>query len=156
MKTGRFKVFAIAALILDLGAFAAGCRHYKHASSGASATQSHTDVYIVRGIIEQLPAADTASREISIKTQAIKNFMGPDGQPSPMPAMVMNYTAAQSVPLTSLRPHEMIEFTYRVNWQKGINLISNIRELPAETTLNFHSDATHAATGKVENTPNAN
>ncbi len=145
MNAINFKSVLIAALLLNLCAFVTGCRHEKHASAGVGAAPSHTYTYIVRGIIEHLPAAGDASRLISIKTQAITNFMGPDDQPSPMPAMVMDYTAAKSVALTALRVHEMIEFTYRVNWVKGVNRISRILELPPDTTLNFHSAATRAA-----------
>ncbi len=156
MNASNFKALTASAFFFGVCIFVAGCRHYKHKSPGAGATPSHTYTYKVRGIIEQLPAAGDSSRQISIKTQAIKNFIGPDDQPSPMPAMVMDYSAAKSVDMTSLHPYEKIEFTYRVNWQKGLNRISHIHKLPAKTILDFHSNATGAATGNMNTMPKGN
>lgn len=152
MNTSNFKALTATAFFFSLCAFVTGCRHYTHESPGAGAAKSPTYTYKVRGIIEQLPAAGDTGRQISIKTQAIKNFIGPDDQPSPMPAMVMDYSAAKSVDMTSLHQYEKIEFTYRVNWQKGLNRISHIHELPAKTILDFHSDAT----GNMNTMPKGN
>ncbi len=154
MKVSCLRKLALAGLFTSLYICVAGCQHRKQSPTRATATQSNTYTYTVRGIIEHLPPAGETGRQISIKTEAIGNFIGPDGKISPMAPMEMDYDLAKSVDTATLHPHEKIAFIYRVNWQSGLNQVSRIHALPPSTILSFQPSplptTVPAAGGKPE------
>ena len=152
MKVSSFRTLAGTALFFSLGLLVAECKHHNQATNSSAAALAGTYQYAVRGIIEKLPAPGSAHRLISIKTEAIGNFIGPDGKISPMAPMEMDYDLAQSVNTATLRLKEKIAFTYRVNWQNGLNQVSQIHRLPASTELTFQQPAaaTSPATGEKQ------
>ena len=143
MRTDGFQpATRIFAFFLLLALAIPGCRH-KHTAPLPAGEASETQTYLVRGIVEKLPDARTHPRQITIKSEAVDNFIGPDGHPSPMAAMVMDYPLAKAVSINGLAPGSKVTFTYQVNWNGGIDQITRIQKLSASTKLNF--TATSAA-----------
>jgi hypothetical protein len=71
----------------------------------------------VRGVIVRLPEAGGASREILIRHEAIPNFVNSAGQETGMPGMTMPFPVGGALSLRGLAPGQLVEFTFRVDWQ---------------------------------------
>ncbi len=95
-------------------------------------------VYTVRGEVQGLPAPEPPGNRITIRHEAIPDFIGILGDPEPMKAMTMKFDLAEEVDTSALEIGEKIEFGLEVDWSadKRARVIS-IRTLPPETELQF-------------------
>ena len=95
-------------------------------------------VYAVRGEVESFPPPDRPRHWISIRHEAIPDFIGILGDPEPMKAMTMRFAVAEAVDVDALDVGDKIAFELEVDWSADdrARLIS-FEALPAETELDF-------------------
>ena len=90
--------------------------------------------YEVRGVIMSLPK--TGEQTLSIRHEAIDNFVHRDGKMRGMDAMPMMFYAEQSADLTTLSVNDKVHLNIKVQFQKTPPLrITAIKKLPADTQL---------------------
>jgi len=93
-------------------------------------------IYTTRGVVERLPARNDA--HILILHQEVPGFVGMDGAITTMESMSMPFALAGGVSMAEVKEGTKVEFTFEVRC-KGAEplLITALRPLPAETTLDF-------------------
>lgn len=127
VSSGR--VAAALAFVLASGAVA--CR------SEAPPAPSATDVrrYTVRGEVVALPEA--GGRELSLRHEAIHEFVDRSGAVVGMNAMVMPFPVEPGVSLDGLAAGDKVRFRFAVDWSRNRFAIESLEKLPAETTLEY-------------------
>ena len=98
------------------------------------------DVYRVRGVVRQLPAADRAPRELAVRHEAIPQFKSSDGEVVGMESMTMSFPLADPGLADGLAVGDKIEMEFEVRWEGGNPLsITAVEKLPPETPLAFET-----------------
>ncbi len=86
--------------------------------------------YSVRGEVVAVDAA-----QLSIRHEAIPDFVDRSGAAVGMGAMVMPFPVAKGVPLAGLEPGDKIRFRFVMDWDRNRMEIDEVEELPRETRL---------------------
>ena len=117
----KVKIAACAALALALS-----CREAP-APGGAPSPARR---YSVRGEVVAVDAA-----QLSIRHEAIPDFVDRSGTAVGMGAMVMPFPVAKGVSLAGLAPGDKIRFRFVMDWERNRMEIDEVEELPRETRL---------------------
>lgn len=127
---------AVAVAALLLGA-TTGCtdRRPPAAAGQAGAVRRYT----VRGEVVQLPSPAGGGRTVSIRHEAIDDFVAQSGETVGMAAMVMPFDVAPSVPLDEVRVGDKVELRLAVGWSPPVLRIEELRKLPPGTALEFRA-----------------
>ena len=113
--------------------------------------QSHVDQpvqhsYTVRGQVVMVPSADRPFDDLQIRHEAIPDYKNRDGEVyvnskgvRGMVTMMMPFPVAAGVSLEGIEPGDKVEFVFVTTWGEDYPEyeITEIRELPADTELNF-------------------
>jgi Cu/Ag efflux protein CusF len=127
-------------VFVALGGLAAGGCEKKAppkppAAGSAPAAEAPQHTYTVRGEIMSLPKPGDATSSLSIRHEAIPDFVRRDGKLG-MGSMQMSFTPAPGVSLEGLQPGDKVEFEWHVWWQPRARAeVAAVRKLPPETTL---------------------
>ena len=73
-------------------------------------------VYEVRGVVRQLPAAETPSPEIVIRHEAVPDFVDMGGRRVGMEAMTMPFPIRDASLLDGIAVGDEVLFRFRVDW----------------------------------------
>jgi hypothetical protein len=92
--------------------------------------------YDARGEIVRLPAPG-GPREITIRHEAIDDFVNAAGETVGMNAMAMPFEVAPAVAIEGLRPGDKVAFRFAVGWSPPVLRVESLRPLPPETALTF-------------------
>lgn len=88
--------------------------------------------YTVRGIVRQLPKAESGQHSVMIRHQEIPDYVDIDGKKVGMRAMTMPFTLDQSLDITALKVGDEIEFDLISRWVPvAEDRIVAIRNLPS-------------------------
>jgi Cu/Ag efflux protein CusF len=94
--------------------------------------------YTVRGEVVKLPSPG-GGRTVSIRHEAIDDFVAQSGETVGMAAMVMPFDVAPSVLLDEVRVGDKVEFRLTVGWSPPVLRIDELRKLPPGTALEFRA-----------------
>jgi Cu/Ag efflux protein CusF len=86
--------------------------------------------YTVRGEVVRLEAG-----ELSIRHEAIPDFVDRSGAAVGMRAMVMPFPVAKGVSLDGIQPGDKVRFRFAMDWERNRMEIEQLEELPEETRL---------------------
>ena len=133
---GRPPLAAAVAAALFLFAATTGCtdRTPPAAAGQAGAVRR----YAVRGEVVQLPSP-VGGRTVSIRHEAIDDFVAQSGETVGMASMVMPFDVAPSVLLDELRVGDKVDFRLAVGWSPPVLRIEELRKLPPGTALEFRA-----------------
>jgi hypothetical protein len=113
------------ALLLCLAAV--GCGKKKATDSSAGAGKSYT----VRAKIEAVDG-----RELTLRHEAIPDFVNAFGETSGMKSMAMPFAAAKDLPLDGIAAGDLVEVVIHTDWNASTALIiDKITKLPPDTAL---------------------
>ncbi|HZW08912.1 MAG TPA: copper-binding protein [Phycisphaerales bacterium] len=110
--------------------------------SSAPVVQSYT----VRGQVVSVPTPERPIDDLQIRHEAIPNYADRKGDvvvnskgERGMRSMTMGFPVAEGVSLAEIAPGDPVEFTFVVTWGENYPTfeLTHIRELPAETPLDF-------------------
>lgn len=127
-----YKWVALAVLL------AAACQEGSRAPAGANGASNELHRYTVRGEIVRLPAA-TGPRQLSLRHEAIDDFADAAGKVVGMGSMVMPFDLAPGVALDGLQAGAKVEARIAVGWSPPLLQIEQLKELPADTTLELRA-----------------
>jgi hypothetical protein len=147
MKTSH--LFALLALSVSLTTLP-GCSKDPEQDKPAAIEKRPVRTYETRGRITKLPEkpADAklesktpaTSLLYSIRHERIEKFEDSKGRVSPMRVMVMKFSPAQGVDMSSLKVGDAISFNFEVHWDadpEHILKVTKVSVLPADTKLEF-------------------
>lgn len=109
-------------------------------------TEAVVHTYTVRGQVVTIPSDARPLDELQIRHEAIPNYADREGNvyvnsqgQKGMGAMTMGFPLAEGVSLEGIEPGDPVEFTFVVTWGESYPLyeVTEIRELPADTVLDF-------------------
>lgn len=103
------------------------------ASDPAAAAAAHR--YTIRGQVVRLP--DAPGGQISLRHEAIDDFVNASGAVVGMDAMVMPFDVAPDVSLQGLRAGDAVEAQLSVDWSRPSMRLERLRKLPDGTELRF-------------------
>lgn len=133
-------------LALSLLTGAAACREGdRTAGSAAASTAGSADAsgqlrrYTVRAEIVSLPGGPTGARQLSLRHEAIDDFVDSSGKAVGMGSMVMPFDLAPGVALDELRAGDKVEALIAVGWSPSLLQVERLRKLPPETALELRS-----------------
>ena len=96
--------------------------------------------YTTRGQVVQLPDPANPGTGIMLNHEAIDQFMDRQGEIVGMDPMSMPFPVSGDVPLDGIQVGDVVEFKLHVDWGGDPEVeITEIRELPAGTKLNFRA-----------------
>ncbi|MEM9420094.1 MAG: copper-binding protein [Planctomycetota bacterium] len=121
--------------------FSTGCSDSTapSAPSSAESTPSNTKIYVVRGVISNLPTPEKPAAELSIKHEAIPDFVDSEGKTVGMDVMTMPFPVAEGLDLAEFSVDDKVEVTFVVTWG-GDNqgwAATELPPLPIDTELDF-------------------
>jgi hypothetical protein len=102
--------------------------------------------YTVRGLVVVVPSAGRPMDDLEIRHEAIPDYKTRDGTVfvnskgvTGMGSMTMGFPVAEGVSLEGIDPGDKIEFVLVTTWGETYPdyAVTEIRELPADTELNF-------------------
>ncbi len=134
--------FSAAAAVVAVGLFL-GCSKGDPAADAPAPIQ-HT--YTVRGQVVVIPSAERPFDDLEIRHEAIPDYKQRNGEVNVnskgiagMGSMTMGFPVAKGVSLDGIEPGDKVEFVFVTTWgEKFLEYeVTEIRELPAETELNF-------------------
>lgn len=121
--------------VLALAVLAAGACA-PAAETPAAAEASAIQRYEVRGVVGGLPSASVPA--ISIRHEAVPEFVGFEGEVVGMDSMSMPFPLADGVDLAGIEPGDKVAFTLEIEWEDDVPYrISRIEELPPDTELDL-------------------
>lgn len=123
-------------LTIALALIAPGCRDGGGSRSGDEAA-ANARRYTVRGEIVRLPAPSGGARQLSIRHEALDDFVNEAGVVVGMDSMVMQFDVAPAVALEDVRVGDKVEVRLAVAWSPPVLRIEQLRKLPADTALRF-------------------
>ncbi|MDX2117856.1 MAG: copper-binding protein [Planctomycetota bacterium] len=146
-----FTSVAIVSLACSLVAIPAGCSKDPSQDTPAAKEKRPVRAYDTRGRIVALPKApdpkDSTAKPVpptqriySIRHERIEKFEDSKGRVSPMRAMVMKFSPAEGVDMTTLKEGDAVNFTFEVHWDNDpehILKVTKFSVLPADTKLEF-------------------
>jgi len=91
--------------------------------------------YTVRAEIVQMPKRPGGY--LTIRHEAVDDFVDVTGDLVGMNAMVMGFPVAKDASVDGLKVGDKIEATLVVDWTRGFGELARIKKLPAETMLHF-------------------
>jgi len=162
MTTAR--LFALVALSCSLAALHAGCSKDPDQDKPAATEKRPVRTYTTRGRIVKLPekAADAktpaTSLIYSIRHERIEKFEDSRGRVSPMRVMVMKFSPAAGVDMSSLKVGDSITFNFEVHWDadpEHILKVTSFTVLPADTKLEFENPEGQSPQGSAPDSPAA-
>lgn len=110
-------------------------QHQHEQSQPQNQPSAAAQTYTSRGVVRSLPT-DTA-RFIKIQHEAIPNFADAQGNKSTMQPMTMGFDVSDPAKAQGLQVGDKVEFTFAVSWTPPKMALTDIRKLPADTTLNL-------------------
>jgi Cu/Ag efflux protein CusF len=120
------------ALVFCLGIALVACGGEDRRQDRESSTPLQT--YTVRGEVAVLPGPDRPPGRITIRHEAIPEFVGPSGEVVGMEAMTMHFQLAEGVSTADLAPGDPILFTFEVDWASGsLPMVVRLEALPEES-----------------------
>jgi Cu/Ag efflux protein CusF len=122
----------VAALAFVLASLA--CRSEPPAASSATSSAS-VRRYTVRGEVVGLP--EGGGRELSLRHEAIHDFVDRSGAVVGMNAMVMPFPVEPGVSLEGIAEGDKVRFGFAVDWDRNRFVIESLEELPPNTVLDF-------------------
>ncbi len=125
----------IATLLVVAVLSLAGCREKERATPDTQGAGVRR--YSVRGEVVQLPPPVAGTRKVSIRHQAIDDFVNQSGATVGMAAMMMQFDVAPGVTLDDVRVGDKVEFQLAVGWSPPLLRIDALRKLPQDTALEF-------------------
>ena len=129
--TARVRATVLLLAVLSL----AGCREKERATPDTQGAGVRR--YSVRGEVVQLPPPAAGTRKVSIRHQAIDDFVNQSGATVGMAAMMMQFDVAPQVALDDVRVGDKVEFQLAVGWSPPLLRIDALRKLPQDTALEF-------------------
>jgi Cu/Ag efflux protein CusF len=105
--------------------------------------------YSVRGLVEMIPAKDKPTAEFVVHHEPIPEFVNPNGTKG-MPAMSMPFPLAKGVSIEGVKVGDAVELTFNLWTTPGVRgfEVTQVRTLPAGTTLNFVGGAGKGSGGQ--------
>ena len=100
----------------------------------------------MRGQVVSVPTPERPIDDLQIRHEAIPNYADRKGDvvvnskgERGMRSMTMGFPVAEGVSLAEIAPGDPVEFTFVVTWGENYPTfeLTHIRELPAETPLDF-------------------
>lgn len=128
----------LCSLALTVLVTSAGCREGSRAPAATGDASDGLRRYTVRGEIVRLPAA-TGPRQLSLRHEAIDDFADAAGKVVGMGSMVMPFDLAPGVALDGLQAGDKVEARIAVGWSPSLLQIEQLKELPADTTLELRA-----------------
>lgn len=124
----------ISTLVL-CSALACSGRSGNGASSGTATSAIQT--YEVRGQVTRLP--EPGREALSIRHEAIPDFVDMDGKVVSMDSMAMPFPLASGLDLADIESGDKVRFTLEVEWEDDDlpYRITEIEKLPADTALDW-------------------
>ncbi len=87
--------------------------------------------YTVRAKVERIDG-----REITLRHEAIPDFVNPFGERAVMESMAMRFALGDGVATGDVVPGDVVEVRFHTDWDERPALrIDSVRELPADTRL---------------------
>ncbi len=122
---------AAAAVALVLGAAFPACRCAK------SAVRAPPKSYTARAQILRMPGTDRRHPEMTVRHEAIDDFVDEFGFPVGMDAMEMSFPVDPPLSVQGLAVGDKVSFHFTVDWEKSDVQVDSIQKLPPETELHF-------------------
>lgn len=98
------------------------------------------DVYVVRGVVKKLPAADDPRSAFAVHHEAIPTFKGKDGSVVGMHEMTMEFPLGPGVTTDGLAIGQSISLTFEVLTGPSMKYyVTKIEPLPEGTKLELKS-----------------
>ena len=151
-------LFSLLAISCSLALLPAGCSKDPEQDKPAAAEKRPVRTYETRGRITKLPEAmaekpadaktPATSHIYSIRHERIEKFEDSKGRVSPMRVMVMKFSPAEGVDMSSLKVGDAIAFNFEVHWDadpEHILKVTKVSVLPADTKLEFDKPEAPAA-----------
>jgi|GEM_PF-886694 len=151
MSTPR--LLALLAASCALALFPAACSKDPSQDTPVASEKRPIRAYETRGRVVAIPQApkpdakDAAAkpppptqRLYSIRHERIEKFEDSKGRVSPMRAMVMKFSPAEGVDMTTLKVGDPITFTFEVHWENDpehILKVTKFNVMPGDTVLEF-------------------
>lgn len=115
-----------------------GC---KKQSTAQEQSTIHKDHYEVRGIVVQLPSAESPLAEFQVRHEAMPNFRGENNEIG-MDTMTMPFPLAGGLTLEGLAVGDKINLAFEVDFDTATGKLKAYRatgftKLPPETELDF-------------------
>lgn len=99
---------------------------------------SETQVYEVRGVIQELPDPQDPLSGLYIRHEAIDDWVGMDGEIQPMDAMTMPFPVSEDVTFEGIATGDKVTFTLEVNYDADPAVqVTEMTRLPEDTELDF-------------------
>jgi len=130
----RVHLAAAALLAVALG----GCR--EPAAPSAQADGGSTQAprrYTVRGEVVRLPEPGRSGSEMSIRHEAVPDFVDRAGHVVGMGSMVMPFRLDPPVLAGGIAVGDKVEMRFAVDWSRNAFWIERLDKLPADTPLRF-------------------
>ena len=109
----------------------AGC------GDGPDEPAAQTHRYTVRGIVQQVPAANEPGSSLMVKHEPIHNYKR-RGEVVGMDSMVMPFPPAADLSLEGIKPGDKVRLTFEQTTGNGPSLETTaIEKLPPDTNLEF-------------------
>lgn len=105
----------------------------------APASESAPDaVYVVRGIVVQVPDAADATSEFRVRHEAIDNFKNSSGEVVGMGAMEMSFPLKEVSLVADVKPGDVLELTFEDFYKpRRMYFVTKIVKLASDTALEF-------------------
>ena len=95
-------------------------------------------IYTVQGVVRGVPTADRPGSQLSIRHQAIPDFVDFNGKEVGMGSMTMPFPAADDLSLEGITPGDAIEFDLAVDWDGDRPVqVTRVVRLPEGTEVDF-------------------
>jgi len=99
---------------------------------------SSARVYTVQGIVRGIPTAERPGSQLSIRHQAIPDFVDFSGKETGMESMTMPFPTADDLSLEGIAPGNAVEFELAVDWDADQPVqITKMVKLPEGTEVSF-------------------
>lgn len=129
----------VAPILLALAVLSASaaCRDGSSAPAATDDASGKLRRYTVRGEIVSLPGSAAGPRQVSLRHEAIDEFVDASGKVVGMGSMVMPFDLAPGVGLGDLRAGDKVEARIAVGWAPPLLQVEQLRKLPADAVLEF-------------------